>query len=117
MRALNGEAGVAIDLSGFNRLAGFQLQFNDMDNPKESKRMRRTDAEVVAGLRQKLAKVQTKIAREEKQRNTLVKVLLGAGLLAAARTDPQLVQLAESYLTERERTTLRELLPEALQAA
>lgn len=46
-----------------------------------------------------------------------MKVLLGSGLLVAAKTDPRLVELAESYLTERERATLRELLPEALQAA
>jgi len=88
-----------------------------MSNPTESKRIRRTDEEIAADLRQKLSKVQTKIAREQKQRCTLVKVLLGSGLLAAAKTDPRLVELAESYLTERERATLHELLPEALQAA
>lgn len=88
-----------------------------MSNPNESKRARRTDEEIAADLRQKLAKVQTKIAQQQKQRTTLAKVLLGAGLLVAAKTDPQLVQLAESYLTERERATLRDLLPEALKAA
>jgi hypothetical protein len=88
-----------------------------MSNLTESKRIRRTDEEIAADLRQKLSKVQTKIAREQKQRSTLVKVLLGSGLLVAAKTDPRLVELAESYLTERERATLRELLPEALQAA
>jgi hypothetical protein len=77
------------------------------DDPAEPQRSRRTDAQVKAELKRKLAKIESREVAEARRRDTLRKILLGAGLLALK--DPRLVMLAEEALSPRDQLRMQEL--------
>jgi len=78
-----------------------------MSSETLSLRTRRTDKQVEAELRRKLSKLEHRQAVEKRKRETLRKILLGAGLLALR--DPLLVMRAEEALSERDQARMQEL--------